>query len=292
MRAIRTKRAHGNFYFRMKNAYAPLQGERPNVGSKADGRRENGGCKMAKRAKQASKGKTKLAAKTKAKTKTKTKTKPTSKPKSKPTAKPALAAKPAPQAKRPAMLSQTAALTLPPPVKQLQSGAGVPVQTTAAVFAALNAVASAHNVDPAAIAGIINTESAWKTDADNGTYVGLTQVGPDFLQHVNKTKAEFKALSAAQQINYYGQWLDYSQFGPHMATYKFVLSAMSLAKQAAVLQGVQFAPYGTWMAAMAGGDTSSPTTTSKQAAVLGNTSIDDMTSYYAGFFKKRPPVYA
>ena len=56
---------------------------------------------------------------------------------------------------------------------------------------------------------------------------------------------------------------------------------------------MQFAPNGdSWKAALAAGHLTVRSTKSKQAEFLGDTSIGDMEAYYAGFFKKRPPVYA
>jgi hypothetical protein len=202
------------------------------------------------------------------------------------------AKKPASRQKVNRMIRPAALLAAAPAAKQLQSGAGVPAQMPADVFAALNVVAGAHNVDPAAIAGIINTESVWDTKNVTGSYIGLTQVGPDFVQSLKMTQAQFLALSAADQTTDYGKWLDYYKFNAQMAKYNLVLTSLPLAEQAAVLQGMQFSPNGqAWKAALANNDTSVPTTKSKQAAFLGDTSIGDMTDYYAGFFKKYPPVY-
>jgi hypothetical protein len=186
-----------------------------------------------------------------------------------------------------------ATLALAPASKQLQSGAGVPPTSPTAVFTALNAVASAHNFDPAAIAGIINTESVWDTTCVTGIYIGLTQVGPDFVQSLKMSQAQFLALSAADQITAYGKWLDFYSFNAQMTRYKLTLSTMSLATQAAFLQGMQFSPNGSqWKIALANGDTSVQTTNTKQASFLGDTSIGDMATYYGGFFGKHPPVYA
>jgi hypothetical protein len=67
--------------------------------------------------------------------------------------------------------------------------------------------------------------------------------------------------------------------------------ALPLARQAAVLQAMQFAPNGKkWKAALSKGNLKVRSTLSKQAVVLGDTSIGDMEKYYAKFFKKRPPV--
>jgi hypothetical protein len=176
--------------------------------------------------------------------------------------------------------------------RQLKSGASVPAQSTAAVFVALNAVASSHNVDPAAIAGIINTESVWDTTCVTGQYIGLTQVGRDFVQFMKLTQAQFLKLPADAQINAYGTWLDYYKFNAQMASYSINVATLPLPEQAAVLQGMQFAPNGKpWKVALAKGDLSIRTTTSQQAAFLGDTSINDMQNYYGTFFKKYPPVY-
>jgi hypothetical protein len=177
--------------------------------------------------------------------------------------------------------------------KQLSSGASVPSNSPPAVFAALNSVAAAHNVDPAAIAGIIYVESVWDTTCVEGRYIGLTQVGPDFVQSLNLTQAQFLALSAADQITDYGKWLDFYKFNAQMAQYKIVPASLSLGAQAALLQGMQFSPNGSsWKIALAAGNTSVPTTNTKQANVLGDTSIGDMANYYSGFFGEHPPVYA
>ena len=74
--------------------------------------------------------------------------------------------------------------------------------------------------------------------------------------------------------------------------YNITMIALPLPEQAAVLQGMQFAPNGkAWKAALAKGDLAVRTTPSQQAAFLGDTSIGDMQRYYGVFFKKYPPVY-
>jgi hypothetical protein len=53
--------------------------------------------------------------------------------------------------------------------------------------------------------------------------------------------------------------------------------ALRISRQAAVLQAMQFAPNGhKWKAALSKGDVSVRSTKSKQAKVLGDTSIGDM----------------
>jgi hypothetical protein len=195
-----------------------------------------------------------------------------------------------PNVKRTTKLTTTRAAA--PAPKQLKSGASVPAQNAAAMFVALNAVARSHNVDPAAIAGMINTESVWDTTCVTGQYIGLMQVGPDFVQFMKLTRAQFLNLPADAQINAYDTWLDYYKFNAQMASYNITMTALPLPEQAAVLQGMQFAPNGkAWKAALAKGDLAVRTTPTQQAEFLGDTSIGDMQRYYGGFFKKYPPVY-
>jgi hypothetical protein len=176
--------------------------------------------------------------------------------------------------------------------KTLVSGATVPTNGTAAIVAAINAVAGVHKFDPAAIAGVIHMESVWKTTCVTGPYIGLTQVGPDFVNHLGLNKAEFLALSAPEQIVAYGKWLDYYHFNNQLATHGIDLTTQPLARQAAFLQAMQFSPNGQdWKLAFANGDYSKPSTPYPQAQALGDTSIHDMENYYSGFFTAHPPVY-
>jgi hypothetical protein len=178
-------------------------------------------------------------------------------------------------------------------MNKLLSGAGVPATGTADIVAALNLVGAAHNVDPAAIAGIIHMESVWDTTCVTGQYIGLTQVGPELLTLMHLTKAQFLALSAAEQIAAYGQWLNYYHFMGQMGQHSIDVASQPLARQAAILQAMQFAPNGQpWKIACGQGDYSVPSTHSQQAVALGDTSIDAMETYYAGFFVQHPPVYA
>jgi soluble lytic murein transglycosylase-like protein len=54
--------------------------------------------------------------------------------------------------------------------KQLKSGASVPMANRPNILVALNGVADAHRVDPAAIAGMIHLESVWDTKNVTGQY--------------------------------------------------------------------------------------------------------------------------
>jgi hypothetical protein len=176
-------------------------------------------------------------------------------------------------------------------MRQLIAGASVPDDTE--ILAALNTVAGAYNVDPAAIAGMIHTESLWDTRCVTGSYIGLTQVGPELPRSLNLTRDQFLDLSAAGQIQAYGKWLDYYRYLAQIAQYGMNVGNQPVARQAAVLQAMQFAPNGTkWKVAFARGDYSVPSTSSKQARFLGDTSIHDMEAYYGAFFTQYPPSYA
>lgn len=177
--------------------------------------------------------------------------------------------------------------------KQLTSGASVPMAGRPKILEALNKVADDHDVDPAAIAAIIHTESVWDTKCVTNSYIGLTQVGPELPKKLKLTRSQFLNLSAGEQIAAYGTWLDYYEFVKKMKQHKIDVLGLPLARQAALLQGMQFAPNASkWKAALASGDFAVRTTPHKQAEVLGDTSIGDMEKYYEGFFKKRPPAYA
>jgi hypothetical protein len=177
--------------------------------------------------------------------------------------------------------------------KTLKSGASVPMKDRPEILTALNDVADSHGVDPAAIAGMIHTESVWDSKCVTGSYIGLTQVGPELPNKLKLTRKEFLNLSAAKQIEAYGTWLDYYKFMKQMKDHSIDVLALPLARQAAALQAMQFAPNAKkWKSALSKGNLTVPSTGSPQAKVLGNTSIGAMEKYYAGFFKKRPPAHA
>jgi hypothetical protein len=177
--------------------------------------------------------------------------------------------------------------------EQLKSGAGVPMKNRPEILAALNSVAASHGVNPAAIAGIIDTESKWDSTNVSSSFIGLTQVGPDFVKKLKLTRKQFLDLSPGKQIEAYGTWLDTFKFTKKMKDNGIDCLALPLARQAAVLQAMQFAPNAEkWKAALSRGDLTVRSTTSKQAKVLGDTSIGAMETYYASFFKKHPPIFS
>jgi hypothetical protein len=176
--------------------------------------------------------------------------------------------------------------------KRLKSGASVPMANRQAILDALNTVADDYQVDPAAIAGMIHTESVWKTDCITGQYIGLTQVGPEIPKKLKLTRKEFLALPAERQIAAYGTWLAHYKYLAQMTKHKIDVLALPLARQAALLQAMQFSPNAEkWKRALSEDDLTVRSTPHPQAKVLGDTSIGDMEAYYAGFFNKRPPGY-
>ena len=104
-------------------------------------------------------------------------------------------------------------------MRHLTAGASVPDRDSANIIAALNSVADAYNVDPAAIAGMIHTESVWDPTCVTGSYIGLTQVGPELPRSMNLSRDQFLALSAADQIQAYGKWLTYYRYLAQTARY-------------------------------------------------------------------------
>lgn len=179
--------------------------------------------------------------------------------------------------------------------KSLVGGATVP--NSPEVLAALNEVARARGIDPAALAGVINTESNWRTGAVTGNYRGLSQIGAETFREAGGTLAgmsydQFLRAGPAEQVRAYGAWLDHYKFGEKMERAGVDLSRMSPAQQAAVLQGFQFGPNATsWQRALGSGDASVPTTSTKQASFLGDKSIETMTGYYERLFASNKPVY-
>ena len=111
------------------------------------------------------------------------------------------------------------------------------------------------------------------------------------MLHFSLERAQ--ALPAEQQIAAYGIWLTHYKFLAQMAKHKLDVLELPLARQAALLQAMQFAPNAEkWKKALSQGNLTVPSTPHPQAKVLGDTSIGDMETYYAAFFKKRPPEYA
>ena len=176
------------------------------------------------------------------------------------------------------------------------TGRYYPKGTDQGTIASIGALASRLGVSPAAIAGVIKTESNWDPRAGTGSYHGLTQMGPaTFAEAGGKlnglTYDEYLKASPDKQVDTYGAWLDHYGFSDKFKGARIDLATMTPAQQAAYLQAFQFAPGNTsWI----GGDDRTPVTLHKQADALGSTSLADMTRYYENLLstEKGDPVTA
>ena len=164
------------------------------------------------------------------------------------------------------------------------TGRYYPKGTDQGTIASIGALASRLGVSPAAIAGVIKTESNWDPRAGTGSYHGLTQMGPaTFAEAGGKlnglTYDEYLKASPDKQVDTYGAWLDHYGFSDKFKGARIDLATMTPAQQAAYLQAFQFSPaVSNWI----GGDVNAPVTTTHQASALGSTSLADMTKYYEG----------
>jgi len=156
-----------------------------------------------------------------------------------------------------------------------------PKGTDMATVSSIGALAARLGVSPAAIAGVIKTESNWNPQAGTGSYHGLTQMGPDTFKEAGGklnglTYDEYLKASPDKQVDTYGAWLDHYGFSDKFKGAKIDLASMTPAQQAAYLQAFQFSPaVSNWI----GADPNAPVTHTKQASALGSTSLADMTKY-------------
>lgn len=159
----------------------------------------------------------------------------------------------------------------PPGANRVLEGGITPENMTA-----LKEVGERFGISPLAIAAMIDTESKWRPRTVTGSYRGLTQIGPE-----NPEWAVIRSMSAADQIRIYGRWLKRYRFREKIAMASVDFSRMTPAQQAAYLQGFQFAPNAmAWQYAAGRGDFRVRTTMTRQARVLGSTTLSEMTRYY------------
>jgi hypothetical protein len=157
-----------------------------------------------------------------------------------------------------------------------------PKGTDPATMASISALSARLGVSPAAIAGVIKTESNWNPQAGTGSYHGLTQMGPATFKEAGGTLNgltydQYLKASPDKQVDTYGAWLDHYGFSDKFKGAHIDLAKMTPAQQAAYLQAFQFSPaVSNWI----GGDANAPVTTTHQASALGSTSLADMTKYY------------
>lgn len=182
-------------------------------------------------------------------------------------------------------------------MNRLISGVGMPDNLDEKSLNMLHDVAAGIGVDPAAIALIINMESGWNPRNSTGSYNGLTQIGRVSFSEAGGTLAglnynEFRNAPRHKQIEVYGEWLKFCGFLKQFRKLDIDLTSMTIERQAAVLQGFQFSPYGQrYKVALAKGNIDVPATPAQQARVLGSTSIRDMEKAFRGRIKNDPPVY-
>ena len=163
----------------------------------------------------------------------------------------------------------------------------IPRDATPETVKAVSSVASGIGVDPAAIAAVVQVESAWNPRQSTGTYNGLTQIGEATFKEAGGklgglTYEQYRNATPDQQIAVYGAWLDHYKFADQMKKHGIDMAKLPVARQAAILQAFQFSPNGDgFKAALARGDDTVPATTTKQARALGSTSIRDMEAHFA-----------
>ena len=181
----------------------------------------------------------------------------------------------------------------------LSGGLGLPTSLTSdpATMAALNNAAQALGISPAATGLNIMEESAGNPNAKLGSYYGLLQEAasqnPAYTVLDSQTAAALKAgnLSPADQlIAYLQQWLPGYNIPNRMANTVFP-GDMSIAQQAAMMQGLQFAPNSNaWLNAIANNNQNLPATTSPQAANLGPNTYGSMTAAFNRMLAAHPPM--
>ena len=134
----------------------------------------------------------------------------------------------------------------------------------------VNYTAGRGRYDPAALAGVIDTESKWDPTRAFGSYRGATQMGANAFKDFGKMGgmnfSQYQRAPLEKQIPAYGDWLaNYARgagnTGARLATSDIRHHPVPL--QASILQATQFSPYGglpktpLWPQAFARGDLTS-----------------------------------
>jgi hypothetical protein len=189
----------------------------------------------------------------------------------------------------------------------LSGGLGLPPSFTMdpATMAALNNAAQYLGISPAALGLNVMEESRGQGTPAEGPnwhtpgspYYGLLQEAasqnPAYTVLDSPTAAALHAgqLSDEDQlVAYLQQWLPGYNIPNRMAD---VVSPwdMSIPQQAAMMQGLQFAPNSSaWLRAVAGGDQGFISTKSPQATNLGNNSYGVMTAAFQKMLAANPPM--
>lgn len=152
-------------------------------------------------------------------------------------------------------------------------------------LAAVDLVANSIKADPSAIGAVFTVESGknWnpKERAPGSQYVGVSQIGEDTLREMGVSPRTYANMSQSEQAAFYGKWLQHYKFTDKMKAAGIEFELLPPARQAAILQAFQFSPNGSWLQRLGKGDTDTPVTRSKQARVLGSTSIADMEAHFS-----------
>ena len=170
---------------------------------------------------------------------------------------------------------------------------------TSEIIKQINYTAGRGRYDPAALAGVINTESRWNPATNLGSYFGATQMGQKSFNEAGGQLGgmnfnQYRGAPLERQIPAYGDWLSHYAKAPNSAAAMATSGALRqqpVPMQAAFLQGTQFAPYGglpntiQWPQAFAQGNTSMPVTMAPQAPFLSAArglppTLGSMNAYY------------
>ena len=167
-------------------------------------------------------------------------------------------------------------------------GAGIPANLSPTALYALNQLAQSTGYSPEALAAVIQEESEWNPQATTGAYSGLFQMGAGSGV---PSGGALTGMSAAQQLPLYQDWMNFYNLPSRIQEAGIVPSDMTPAEQAAMIQGLQFAPNSqSWLSNIVSGNLGAPATTSKQAANLGTTSFNDMLKFYGPYIAAHPSV--
>ena len=130
---------------------------------------------------------------------------------------------------------------------------------------AVEALAAKYGVSPQAIAAVASIESDFNPNARLGSYNGLFQM--------SRVDGWRPGMTDVEQVQLYGQYLEKYHFFDKVKNAGIDITKESPAKQAALLQGYQFASSTTdWMR-----DLNKPSTRTKQSGKVGDKSVNEMT---------------
>ena len=166
---------------------------------------------------------------------------------------------------------------------------------------AIYALAGRTGYNPAAHAGVAQMESRFNPAQKTGSHYGIYQLSGSGSQNMwgdspfrgtmgGLTFPQYKAASAPQQINAYGDWLTRGNVNTMNRGYNF--PSASVPTQAAALQAMQFAGNSPgWRTAYGQGNMNVPVTPKPQASELGGGSVhgptmNQMSNAYSNMFSR------